>query len=100
LVVKRLLVVVAFGIVVVITPIAPGVILTMTKTVGAAHTLLLVLVILTVAVVLPRDVANWHTRTVIANPSSLMFNAPHASAWDTWLSTVTCLPLRSVWNGT
>ena len=96
----RLLTVVVLGIEVVITPIALMVILTMTNIVGVAHNLLLDLTILTVAVVLPEDVANWHARTIIANLSSQMSNALHASVWAMWLSTATCSPLLSVWNST
>jgi hypothetical protein len=54
----RLLVVVVSRIAVWIAPIALVVVSTMTNTVGAVQPLLLVLAILTVAVVLPGDVAN------------------------------------------
>ena len=81
-------------------PIALVVVLTMTNILEVAFNLPPVLTILTVTVVPPKDMANWHARTVIANLSYQMSNAPHAGVWAMWLSTATCLPLQSVWNDT
>ena len=70
-------------------------VLTMTNIAEVTPNLPLALATLTMAVVPPEDVANWHARTVIANLFSPMSSAPHAGVWATWPSTATCTPLQS-----